>query len=82
MTQPCTRDSGNKTAVSAHASGMGSGGLVVDAMAIGCLVRGERLRRRIFSYCVCVYYCRTYYKAVRGGGRRRVEDTEPFFRAG
>jgi len=23
---------------------------------------------------VCVYYCRTYYKAVRGGGRRRVED--------
>ncbi len=22
----------------------------------------------------CVYYCRTYYKAVRGGGRRRVED--------
>ena len=19
--------------------------------------------------CVCVYYCRTYYKAVRGGGR-------------
>ena len=24
--------------------------------------------------CVCVYYCRTYYKAVRGGGRRRVDD--------
>ena len=24
--------------------------------------------------CVCVYYYRTYYKAVRGGGRRRVED--------
>jgi hypothetical protein len=23
---------------------------------------------------VCVYYCRTYYKAVRGGGRRTVED--------
>jgi len=23
---------------------------------------------------VCVYYCRTYYKAVRGGGRRRVQD--------
>ncbi len=23
---------------------------------------------------MCVYYCRTYYKAVRGGGRRRVED--------
>ncbi len=24
--------------------------------------------------CVCVYYCRTYDKAVRGGGGRRVED--------
>ena len=24
--------------------------------------------------CVCVYYCRTCYKAVRWGGRRRVED--------
>jgi len=24
--------------------------------------------------CVCVYYCRTYYKAVLGGGRRRVDD--------
>ena len=24
--------------------------------------------------CVCVYNCRTYYKAVRGGGRRRVDD--------
>ncbi len=23
---------------------------------------------------MCVYYCRTYYKAVRGGGRRRVDD--------
>jgi hypothetical protein len=28
----------------------------------------------IMSVCVCVYYCRTYYKAVRGGGRRRVDD--------
>ena len=28
-----------------------------------------------FGVClVCVYYCRTYYKAVRGGGGRRVED--------
>ncbi len=26
---------------------------------------------------VCVYYCRTYYKAVRGGGRRRVDDLGP-----
>ena len=27
-----------------------------------------------YGKCVCVYYCRTYYKAVRGGGRRRVDD--------
>jgi len=33
--QLCARDSGNKTAASAH--GMGLGGLAVDAMAIGCL---------------------------------------------
>ena len=33
--QACVRDSGNKIAASAH--GMGSGGLAVDAMAIGCL---------------------------------------------
>ena len=26
------------------------------------------------SFRVCVYYCRTYYKAVRWGGRRRVDD--------
>jgi hypothetical protein len=41
--QPCARDSGNKLAASAHV--MGSGGLAVDAMAIGCLGmdrRGER----------------------------------------
>ena len=25
---------------------------------------------------VCVYYCRTYYKAVRGGGRRRVDSED------
>ena len=24
--------------------------------------------------CVCVYYCSTYFKAVRGGGGGRVED--------
>ena len=24
--------------------------------------------------CVCVYYCRTCYKDVHGGRRRRVED--------
>ena len=41
------RDSGNKIAVSAH--GMGSGGLAVDAMAIGCL-GVERRVERFFSY--------------------------------
>ena len=40
-------DSGNKIAVSAH--GMGSGGLAVDAMAIGCL-GVERRVERFFSY--------------------------------
>jgi hypothetical protein len=25
-------------------------------------------------YCVCVYYCRTYDKAVCGGGRGTVKD--------
>ena len=80
--QAGARDSGNKIAASAH--GMGSGGLAVDAMAIGCL-GVERRVERFFSYLaisvlrrrsnrVCVYYCRTYYKAVRGGGRRRVDD--------
>ena len=34
---------------------------------------GSSLTWQILA-CVCVYYCRTYYKAVRGGGRRRVED--------
>jgi hypothetical protein len=41
------RDSGNKIAASAH--GMGSGGLAVDAMAIGCL-GVERRVERFFSY--------------------------------
>ena len=40
-------DSGNKIAASAH--GMGSGGLAVDAMAIGCL-GVERRVERFFSY--------------------------------
>ena len=60
---------------------MGSGGLAVDAMAIGCLGAERRglwtavvnefslSHFRVIQYdCVCVYYCRTYYKAVRGGG--------------
>ena len=40
-------DSGNKIAASAH--GMGSGGLAVDAMAIGCLGVDRRVER-FFSY--------------------------------
>jgi hypothetical protein len=28
---------------------------------------------------VCVYYCRTYYKAVRGGGRRRESSFLSFY---
>ena len=39
----------------------------------GYTVKDEQLAC-IFSADVCVYYCRTYYKAVRGGERRRVED--------
>jgi hypothetical protein len=49
--QPCARDSGNKIAASAH--GMGSGGLAVDAMVIGCLGvdhRGER-------FFVLLHFC-------------------------
>jgi len=41
------RDSGNKTAASAH--GMGSGGLAVDAMTIGCL--GVERYERFFVLC-------------------------------
>ena len=40
------------------------------------VVRAEDMWQR-YNQClesVCVYYCRTYYKAVRGGGRRRVDD--------
>jgi hypothetical protein len=33
---------------------------------------GELLRDTALGR-VCVYYCRTYYKAVRRGGRRRVK---------
>ncbi len=36
--------------------------------------RAEACLNRSASGCVCVYYYRTYYKAVCGGGRRRVED--------
>ena len=28
----------------------------------------RRLAMIVFCSCVCVYYCRAYYKAVRGGG--------------
>ena len=47
MWQAGALDSGNKIAVSAH--GMGSGGLAVDAMAIGCLGVDRRVEL-FFSY--------------------------------
>ena len=44
---------------------------------VECLI-GKQKKPILFKVTViihvCVYYCRTYYKAVRGGGRRRVED--------
>ena len=42
-----SRDSGNKIAASAH--GMGSGGLAVDAMAIGCLGVERRVEMRVVA---------------------------------
>jgi hypothetical protein len=44
--QPCARDAGNKNAASAY--GMGSGGLAVDAMSIGC--RGVKRRVERFLH--------------------------------
>ena len=69
-------DSGNKIVASAH--GMGSGCLAVDAMVIGRLGVERRVERffvlshlergtTYYKAVVSVYYCRTYYKAVRGG---------------
>ncbi len=52
--QAGARDSGNKIPASAH--GMGTGGLAVDAMSIGCLGVDRRVER-FFSYltiCYCV----------------------------
>ena len=54
-------------------------------MVIGCLGVERRVERffvlshlergtTYYKAVVSVYYCRTYYKAVRGGGRRRVDD--------
>jgi len=69
-------DSGNKIAASAH--GMGSGGLAVDAMAIGCL-GVERRVERFFSYfaifsdpthasrCVCLLLQDLLQSCSRGG---------------
>ena len=37
-------------------------------------LRGVLLAGPTQDRTVCVYYFRTYYKAVRGGGRRRVDD--------
>jgi hypothetical protein len=35
--------------------------------------RGQASERAV-CVCVCVYHCRTYYKAVCGGGRGTVKD--------
>ena len=40
------------------------------------------MRTYMYDMCVCVYYFRTYYKAVRGGGRGEwrtcaMRDDEP-----
>ena len=48
--------SGNKIAASAH--GMGSGGLAVDAMAIGCLGVDRRVER-FFSYLAIFVFFRS-----------------------
>jgi hypothetical protein len=54
--QEGARDSDKKIAASAH--GMGSGGLAVDDMAIGCLgVEPRRCVERFFSYLVIFCSC-------------------------
>ena len=54
--QTGARDSGNKIAASAH--GMGSGGLAVDAMSIGCLGVDRRVER-FFSYLAIFVFFRS-----------------------
>ena len=40
-----------------------------------CVVRArKRACVYVFIVCVCVYYCSTYYKAVREGGGGGTED--------
>ncbi len=38
-----------------------------------CCRMADKCSRYAYA-CVCVYYCRTYYKAVCGGGRGTVQD--------
>ena len=59
-----SRNSGNKISASAH--GMGSGGLAVDAMAIGCLGVDRRVER-FFSYLTIGDP--TFCNATHCGGR-------------
>jgi hypothetical protein len=49
-----------------HGAAAAAGTTIVAVVAV-TKVSSERAER---FRCVCVYYCRTYYKAVRGGGRR------------
>ena len=69
-------DSGNKIAASAH--GMGSGGLAVDAMAIGCL-GVERRVERFFSYLAIFrqVLCRRSYFGPRDVWQKRSRGIEP-----
>ncbi len=36
--------------------------------AEACVDESAHHAKEMMELCVCVYYCRTYYKAVRGGG--------------
>ncbi len=67
------RNSGNKIAASAH--GMGSGGLAVDTMAIGCLGVDHRLK----LFFVLSHFRRKYLansvSFSRSRGMSRVKDT-------
>jgi hypothetical protein len=51
-----------------------SGVNVVSSIDSLALILCRQPVKRPPETCVCVYYCRTYYKAVCGGGRGTVED--------
>jgi hypothetical protein len=54
-----------------------SEGIMPSASRQGCWIERRSVRQHQFyglGFRVCVYYCRTYYKAVCGGGRGTVKD--------